>query len=60
MVIDGQSSDWGDINAAVPQGSVLGPLLFLIYIDDIIGNLQSDCFLYADDTSFLQVAGGRH
>ena len=51
VIIEGQSSEWKNINAGVPQGSVLGPLLFFIYINDITENLETDCFLYADDTS---------
>jgi hypothetical protein len=55
VIIDGQSSDWRQIEAGVPQGSVLGPLLFFIYVNDITTNLQSNSFLYADDTSLLEI-----
>ena len=53
VTIKGQCSEWVDITSGVPQGSVLGPLLFLIYIDDIINNIESDIFLFADDTALL-------
>ena len=56
MVINGRSSDSGTIKAGVPQGSVLGPLLFLIFINDIVDIVHSNIKLFADDTSlFLSV-----
>ena len=55
-VLNGKSSDWKGITARVPQGSVLGPLLFLIYINDLADNIiMSDVKLFADDTSMFNV-----
>ena len=51
VVINGQSSSWGKICAGVPQGSVLGPLMFLIYINDIVNIVRSNIKMFADDTS---------
>ena len=55
VVINGMESSWGDIKAGVPQGSVLGPLLFLVYINDLEVGIKSAVKFFADDTSIFSV-----
>ena len=54
-VLNGQSSGWGNISAGVPQGSILGPLSFLIYINDLSQNLRCSVKLFADDKSLFTI-----
>ena len=55
VVLNGQSSSWVEVSAGVPQGSILGPLFFLMYISDLSSGLSSTTQLFADDTSLFLV-----
>ena len=58
MVLNGNSSDELQVSSGVPQGSVLGPILFLLYINCLQDSLQSKVRLFADDTAvYLTVQG---
>ena len=60
VLLNGQTSEGRNVNAGVPQGSILGPFLFLIYINDLSGELSSKARLFADDTSLFCVTHDRH
>ena len=49
VIIDGETSSPAEVTSGVPQGTVLGPTLFLIYINDIAENIKSNIRLFADD-----------
>ena len=55
VVLNGQHWSWADIKPGVPQRSILGPLIFLIYINDLPNGLNSNVKLFADDASLFSV-----
>jgi hypothetical protein len=55
VIIGDNSSEWEDVTSSVPQGSVLGPLLFTIFINDLPDKVKNECRLYADDSKLIGV-----
>ena len=52
MVLDGKSSQEYPVNAGVPEGSILGPTLFLLYINGLPDGVICNIAIYADDSAF--------
>ncbi len=59
VVINGKASEWIEVDSGVPQGSILGPLLFIIFINGIDEGILSDILKFADDTKIFGKAGTR-
>ena len=55
VLLNGQTSKWSQIKAGVPQGSILGSLLFIVYISDLTDGLTSNVKLFAEDTLTFSV-----
>ena len=55
VIVQGEESSWKPVTSGIPQGSVLGPLLFVIFINDLPDCVTSEAYLFADDTKIFRV-----
>ena len=55
MIINGKHSDWCNVLSGIPQGSVLGPILLVVYINDTDRNINIVILKFADDTKLFAV-----
>ena len=60
VILNGVTSSWKPIMSGVPQGSIPGPLLFIVFINDLPDNLVCNPKLFADDVSLIAVMHDKH
>ena len=54
VIVNGEKSEEAPVISGIPQGTVLGPLLFVVYINDLLDIISSNGLLYADDTKIFR------
>ena len=57
VVVDGHCSNWNTVPSGVPQGSILGPTLFSLFVNDIPNSFTNNCLLFADDLKVFRRIG---
>ena len=60
VVINGCKSSWTEVKSGMPQGLILGPVLFVLFINDMPDRVNSACRLFADDTKLYRVVSSQH
>lgn len=55
VFINETNSEWTDVSSGIPQGSVLGPLLFVIFVNDFPEIVKSDMHVFADDIKIFKI-----
>ncbi len=59
VVVNGKKSRWMNVTSGIPQGSVLRPVLYVLFINDLPETVSSEVFLFADDTKIFKVIKGK-
>ena len=54
VVVNGKTSDWKPVTSGVPEGSILAPLIFSMFINDLPKHIRSNCLMYADDVKIFR------
>ena len=54
MVLEGKASDWKPVSSGIPQGSQIGPLMFILYTNDFTNVDSCEISLYADDSKLFR------
>ena len=58
--LNGTNSEWTNITRGIPQGSVLGSILFVLYINNLPENIVSNVYMFADDTKVFETITSPH